>query len=151
MSASVAIVYNNAMLLTREKRGKVSKLSLPGGKALPGETYGVTAAREANEETGRTLSQSTHAAIIAIPTWTEVRAASQHVGVLHLEDEADATVHERFDRVAANSNSRSKTVHEGLEWHPVWRVRNAAWRKENMHFHGDHLARILGHILEVKE
>ena len=44
MSASVAIVYKGHVLLTREKRGKVSKLSLPGGKPMQGETLGQTAA-----------------------------------------------------------------------------------------------------------
>ena len=143
MSASVAIVYKNAILLTREKRGKVSKLGLPGGKAMLHENHGTTAAREAHEETGCQLSEKTLAAIVAIPIWTECRArASQHVGVLHLEDDTDATVHQRFDPAVANCNPCSKTVHEGLEWHPISNVHDPAWRKKNMHFHGDHLARV---------
>jgi len=141
--ASVAIVYNGTMLLTREKRNNVSKLCLPGGKALPGETFAATAAREAWEETRGQLSDATVEAIKAIKTWTEVRAASQHVGVLHLQDNEDSDVHLRFHNVtAANSNPRSKTVQEGLEWHLISNVRIAEWRKENLHFHGDHLARV---------
>ena len=143
MAASVAIVHEGRMLMTREKRGRASKLSLLGGKARPGETHGVTAAREAHEETGRQLSASTRAAIASIPVWAECPPAHQHVGVLHLsEDDPDGSVHTRFNRAAANANPGSKTVHEGLEWQSLDLVRNPAWRRDHMHFHGDHLARV---------
>ena len=142
MAASVAIIHKDHMLLIREKRGRASKLSLPGGKAQPGETYGMTAAREACEETGRQLSEHTRAAITAIAKWTECAPARQHVAVMHLtEEDPDMTVHERFDRAAANDNPCSKTVIEALEWHALDLVRNHAWRREHMHFHSDHLAR----------
>ena len=143
MAASVAIIREDRMLLIREKRGRASKLSLPGGKAQPGETYGMTASREAYEETGRQLSELTRWAITNIAKWTECAPARQHVGVLYLtEDDPDTTVHGRFNRTLANDNPRSKTVIEGLEWHPLDLVRNYAWRREHMHFHGDHLARM---------
>ena len=135
--ASVALVHTDQMLLVREKRGKASKLSLLGGKARPGETFAETAAREAYEETGGTLAARTREAIAAIPVWTACAVAHQHVGVLRLDD---ATLD--FDRAAANGNPRSKTVIEGLEWHPIAHVRTAAWRQEHMHFHANHLARV---------
>ena len=115
MSALAAIVYQGDLLLTREKRGRVSKLSLPGGKPMPGETLGQTTAREANVETGFALSASTRSSIESITAWRECAPAQQHVGVLYLPDESpNGTIHERFNGGTA-SKSNSKTVHEGLE------------------------------------
>ena len=55
-------------------------------------------------------------------------------------DDPDGAVDARFDRTAANAQRGSKTVHEGLEWHALADVRSDAWRRERMHFPGQHRA-----------
>ena len=99
--ASIALVHNGRILLTRERRQGASKLSLPGGKSNPGEIP-----REAREETGMQLSRPTRDRIAAIATWTPCRVGREvlHVGALHLaDDDHDATVHTRFDHATANA------------------------------------------------
>ena len=54
-------------------------------------------------------------------------------------DDPDATVHERFDHAKAN-RAGSSTVQEGVEWHPLDRVNDQAWRKVNMHYHAGPMA-----------
>ena len=63
-NASVIPVSNGRALLTIEVRnGKKKAYGLFGGKAEPGETLAQTAAREAFEESGRTLSDASRNAI----------------------------------------------------------------------------------------
>ena len=71
----------------------------------------------------------------------ECGANQGHAGALTLaDDDPDGTVDARFDRTAANAQRGSKTVHEGLEWHALADVRSDAWRRERMHFSGQHRA-----------
>ena len=141
-TASVALVCraeDDCVLLTRETRSGVTKLNLPGGKGEAGETLGQAAAREAHEETGKQLTEGTRDAIAAIAHWAECDANQGHAAALRLAaGSPDATVHERFDRAAANASRGSKTVHIGLEWHPLSVVSSHAWRAEHMHFPGQH-------------
>ena len=139
-AASVALVRTDGhVLLTRETRNGKKLLNLPGGKAQDGESHGQTAAREAHEETGGQLTDRTRAAVAAIADWARCGAEQGVVGVLHLAaNSPDATVDERFDCAAANANRRSKTVHDGLEWHPVANASSHDWRAKHMHFPGQH-------------
>ena len=139
--ASVALLRaeDDHVLLTRATRGGKTLLNLPGGKGEAGETLGQAAAREAHEETGKQLTEGTRDAIAAIAHWAECAANQGRVAVLRLAaGSPDATVHERFGRAAANASRGSKTVHVGLEWHPLSVVSSHAWRAEHMHFPGQH-------------
>ena len=148
--ASVALVRaeDRHVLLTRERRSGKSLLNLPGGKGEAGESLGQTAAREAHEETGKRLTQRTRDAIAAIADWAECGANQGRVGVLRLAaGDPDANVDRRFDRDAANAQRGSATVQEGLEWHPLADVGSDAWRKQHMHFSGQHRAAAAARVL----
>ena len=141
VTASVALIHKGRVLLTRETRNGKSLLNLPGGKGEAGETLGQTAAREAHEETGKQLTARTRTAITAIANWVKCGANQGHAGALTLDDDdPDGTVDTRFDRTAANAQHGSKTAHEGLEWHALADVHSDAWRREHMHFPGQHRA-----------
>ena len=45
-----------------------------------------------------------------------------------------------INRAATNAQPGSKTVHVGLEWHPLTNVRESWWRSQHMHFSGQHRA-----------
>jgi len=139
--ASIALLHKGRVLLTCETRGGKTLLNLPGGKGKPGESLGVTAAREVHEKTGSQLSENTLGAIADLPNWVTCSANQGRAAVLHLrDDDPDGAVHTRFDGAAANAQrADSKTV-EGLEWHPLDDVRSSMWRSKNMHFPGQHRA-----------
>jgi 8-oxo-dGTP pyrophosphatase MutT (NUDIX family) len=141
-TASVALVHKGRVLLTRETRKGKTLFNLPGGKGEAGETLGATAAREAHEETGMQLTGRTRAAIAAIAHWVECGAGQGRAGALTLaDDDPDGAVDTRFDHAAANAQGGgSKTVHVGLEWHALAEVRSEAWRRQHMHFPGQHRA-----------
>jgi 8-oxo-dGTP pyrophosphatase MutT (NUDIX family) len=141
-TASVALVHKGCVLLTRETRKGKTLFNLPGGKGEAGETLGATAAREAHEETGMQLTERTRAAIAAIADWVECGAGQGRAGALTLaDDDPDGAVDTRFDHAAANAQGGgSKTVHVGLEWHALAEVRLDAWRRQHMHFPGQHRA-----------
>jgi len=149
--ACVALVHKDRVLLTRETRGGKRLLNLPGGKGEAGETLGQTAAREAHEETGMQLTKRTRTAIACIADWAECGANQGYAGALTLaDDDPDGSVDARFDRAAANSQHGfygSKTAHEGLEWHALADVHSDAWRREHMHFPGQHRAAAAMHAL----
>ena len=84
----------------------------------------------------------------AIANWAECGANQGRVGVLRLAaGDPDANVDRRFDRDAANAQRGSATVQEGLEWHPLADVGSDAWRKQHMHFSGQHRAAAAARVL----
>jgi 8-oxo-dGTP pyrophosphatase MutT (NUDIX family) len=142
-NASVIPVHNGRALLTIEVRnGKVAN-GLLGGEAEAGETLAATAAREAYEETGRTLSDSSRAVIQSLDSaaFKECRKAEMHVAVAPIGDEDD-DAHSLFDRKKANRPG-SKTEHVGLEWVDINNLLNRQWCARNMHYH----QRLMVHVV----
>ena len=143
-------------LLTRERRGKEDKYGLLGGKAHEGEDSYTCASREAKEESGGALSDTTlkriarGAGILACTSYDHANA----VAVKHdLVPQADADAHARFDKIEAarlravsasaklatpiKKKRKSKgppTVQLGLVKVAMSDLRNFQWRKDNMHF-----------------
>ena len=112
------------------------KYGLLGGKAEPGdETLAKTAAREAFEESGRTLSDAARNAISRLEpaAFRECRAASMHVAVAPVGPE-DATAPARFKEADANRPG-STTRHVGIVWVGLAELLDHRWRKERMHGH----------------
>ena len=145
-NASVIPVHNGRALLTIEARdGKKARYGLLGGKAEAGETLADTAAREAYEETGYTLSDSSRAVIQSLESaaFKECRKAEMHVAVVPIGDEDD-DVHSRFDSKKANRPG-SKTEHVGLVWVDINDLLNHNWRTGNMHYH----QRLMVHVVRV--
>jgi len=134
-NASVIPVSNGRALLTIEVRKGKKKYGLFGGKAEPGETLGQTAAREAFEESGRTLSDASRNAISQLEpaAFKECRPAFMRVAVAPVGVEDDASP-SQF--VEANANrAGSSTKHVGIEWVDLTQLLNYQWHKGNMHDH----------------
>eukprot|EP00964_Phaeocystis_antarctica_P129131 scaffold92998_cov61-Phaeocystis_antarctica.AAC.3 len=134
-NASVIPVSGGRALLTIEVRKGKQKYGLFGGKAEPGETLAQTAAREAFEESGRTLSVASRNAISQLEpaAFKECRLAFMHVAVAPVGTE-DAAAPDRF--IEANANrAGSTTKHVGVKWVDLADLLDHRWRKENVHYH----------------
>ena len=136
-NASVIPVHNGRALLTIEVRGRKRGYGLFGGKAEPGETLAVTAAREAYEETGGILSDASRAAIESLDStaFKECRKAAMHVAVVPVGGEDD-NAPSLFDEAKANRPG-SKTTHVGVEWVDINKLLDYRWRTGTgyMHYH----------------
>lgn len=139
-NASVIPVHNGQALLTLEERGGKRRYGLFGGKAEAGETLGTTAAREANEESGRALSDAALADISALEpsAFKQCPAASMHVAVVCVGGE-DLDAPSKFTETLANRPG-SQTKHVGTEWVDIKRLLNFTWRKREMHWHASLMA-----------
>ena len=134
-NASVIPVSNGRALLTIEVRKREQKYGLFGGKAEPGETLAQTAAREAFEESGRTLSDASRHIISQLEpaAFKECRMAEMHVAVAPVGTE-DAAAPARF--IEANANrAGSTTKHVDIEWVDIAKLLDHRWRKDNVHHH----------------
>ena len=134
-NASVIPVSNGRALLTIEVRKGKKKYGLFGGKAEPGETLAQTAAREAFEESGRTLSDASRNAISQLEpaAFKECRLAFMLVAVAPVGIE-DAAAPARFIKANAN-RAGSTTKHVDIKWVDLADLLNYRWRKDNMHSH----------------
>ena len=101
----------------------------------------MTAAREAYEESGKTLSDATRNVISALDSsmFKECRAASMCVAVVPVGDE-DLNAPSLFDGTIANrQGSNTKLV--GIEWIDIaCTLLNYSWRKVEMHYHASLMA-----------
>ena len=134
-NASVIPVSNGRALLTIEVRKGKKRYGLFGGKAEPGEKLAQTAAREAFEESGRTLSDASRNAISQLEpaAFKECRLAFMHVAVAPVGTE-DAAAPARF--IEANANRvGSTTKHVGIEWVGIGKLLDYRWRKDYVHSH----------------
>ena len=134
-NASVIPVSNGRALLTIEVRKGKKKYGLFGGKAELGETLAQTAAREAFEESGRTLSDASRNAISQLEpaAFKECRLAFMHVAVAPVGTE-DAAAPARF--IEANANREdSTTKHVDIDWVDIGKLLNHRWRKDSVHYH----------------
>lgn len=150
------VTRNDHALLTRERRGKVEKMGMLGGKAQSGEDVYTCMAREANEESGGALSKVTLARIgrgagcigDVIP-FTVKNNPPETVAVAVKHDlvvEEDLGVDTRFVpakaaamRTSTPTNDKKKkkkppTVQVGLAFVPLKQLRDWKWRQSNMHF-----------------
>ena len=134
-NASVIPVSNGRALLTIEVRKGKKRYGLFGGKAEPGEKLAQTAAREAFEESGRTLSVASRNAISQLEpaAFKECRLAFMHVAVAPVGTE-DAAAPARFNKANAN-RAGSTTKHVGTEWVDLGKLLDHRWRKQNVHYH----------------
>ena len=136
-TASAIPVSNGRALLTIEVRSGQRKYGLFGGKAEPGERHAQTAAREAFEESGHTLSDASRNAIsqLSDAAFKECRTEHNvmHVAVAPVGTE-DAAAPARFNEANAN-RAGSTTKHVGTEWVDIKKLLNYRWRKDNVHYH----------------
>ena len=151
------VTRNGHALLTRERRGKVERMGMLGGKAQTGEDVYACMAREAKEESGGALSDVTLARIgrgagrigHVIPfTIKNKPPETAVVAVKHdLVVKEDLDVDSRFVPAEAaamrtqtpiNDKKKKKkkppTVQTGLEFVPLEQLRDWKWRESNMHF-----------------
>lgn len=152
------ITSDRRVLLTKEKRGRATKYGMLGGSAEPNETDFDCMARTAKEKSGGALSSD---------TLTRIAEGKGIIGggkafyenvkgnaiKFYLDVEADLNVDTRFDSKNASAvrssrasiakkNGRSKkpeTQVLALEFVDMEKVRDHAWRAENMH----HVASVL--------
>jgi len=139
-NASVIPVHNGRALLTREVRkcsyGLLSGYGLLGGKADSGETLAATAAREAYEESGLSLSDATRTTISNLDSASAFKwcdKAAMHVAVAPVGSE-DVDAPSKFDKTRANRPG-SKTEHVGIEWVEIDELLKFEWRCNEMHRH----------------
>jgi len=138
-NASVIPVHNGFALLPIEVRGKKEMYGLFGGKAEPGETLADTAAREACEATGCTLSDASCAAIRSLDStaFKECKKAAMYVAVVPIGSEDynfRRTTPSDYDKTNANRPG-STTKHVGVEWIDISNLLNHGWRRKEMHYH----------------
>ena len=150
------ITRDGCALLTIERRGKDEKYGLLGGKAQPKEDIFACMAREANEESGGALSNTTLLRIGrgagALGETLPFVAGnnppeSASIGVRHdLVVNQDLDVDTRFNaskaaamRTHAQEPAKKKkksppTVQTGLIFVSVETLKDFKWREANMHF-----------------
>ena len=150
------ITRDGRALLTIERRGKEEKYGLLGGKAQPKEDVYACMAREANEESGGALSNTTllrlgRGAGALGDTLPFVVGnnppESASIGVRHdLVVKADLDVDTQFEaskaaamRTHAPERTKKKkksppTVQTGLKFVSVETLKDFKWREANMHF-----------------
>jgi hypothetical protein len=125
------VTCDGRALLTRERYGVGEKLGLIGGNALADEDAFECMARAASEVSGGTLSKTT---LLRIGRGAGMRVdcSKGFVTAKH-----DLVAEKAFDfevRFAAPGKKRKKTEHLGMQLVPVTKLRDHAWRNENMHF-----------------
>ena len=140
------VTRNRLALCTRERRGKVVKLGLLGGKPKMGEDSFATTAREAREESGGgrgggfsdvALARLTRGAGIidgAFGVFSSRRSKDSVAFAHDLVTTQDLDVQSRFPRESFESEPQSKTTQLGLVWVSLDQIKDAAWREANMHF-----------------
>jgi len=139
-------------LLTKEKRGAVTKYGMLGGSARPGETDFQCMSREASEETGGALSLVTLARIAegrgildgAKVLYEQAKSFAVKHDLVH---PADLDVDTRFDAgkaaamrtgratIAKKKQKKAKRPTEqlGVEFVPMASLRDWEWRGKHMH------------------
>ena len=141
------VTRDGRALLTRELRGKEEKFGLLGGKAKPGEDRFACMAREAKEESGGALSETTLLRIgrgagqlgeavyfdksdcvaikhdLVVPKDLDVDTRFDHKKVERLQDPAQK-----------KKKSHAPTVHTGLEFVSLEKLRDHTWRGKHIHF-----------------
>jgi len=150
------ITREHNAVLTKEKRGKVVKYGMLGGKARPDETDFQCMSREANEESAGAFSQTTLAriaegrGILGGDGAKVFYERAKCYAVKHdLVVPSDQDVTTRFDRGKAKemrtSSSRAtickkakkakkETAEQlGIELVPMAKLCDLQWRQENMH------------------
>ena len=136
--ASIIPVHKGCALLTIEvhvRDGK-RKYGLLGGKAEDGESLAMTAAREAFEESGRSLSDATRITISNLNSASAFKwcgKVEMHVAIAPVGRE-DVDAPSKFNKTRANRPG-SKTEHVGIKWVEISELLNFEWRKKEMHWH----------------
>lgn len=135
-NASIIPVHKGCALLTIEVRDGKRKYGLLGGKAEDGESLAMTAAREAFEESGRSLSDATRITISNLNSASAFKwcgKVEMHVAIAPVGRE-DVDAPSKFNKTRANRPG-SKTEHVGIKWVEISELLNFEWRKKEMHWH----------------
>ena len=135
-----AVEEESTVLLPLERRNRVERLGLLGGKAkaADGANSLVTAAREAYEETNKMMSKATRDSIAGgCSMWGQAWHGQSKARVfVHELGEEDLDLDTRWpEGLQLKTDEDSATVHLGLRWVPIGRLLDAQWRTSEMHPH----------------